>query len=165
VSDQGGQEGISWQKPNPQAQAPDYFGQPGAEFSAPSPQPPYPPAAPYGGPQYGAPPPQYGAQKGIPDPYGYQPQWGQQPQWGPGGFAPASRGTNGMAIASMVLGILWIYWIGSVLALIFGYIAKSQIRARQENGGGMATAGLVLGWIGVGFFVIAIIVGVAARTS
>jgi hypothetical protein len=66
-----------------------------------------------------------------------------------------------MAIASMVLGILWIYWIGSVLALVFGYIAKSQIKARNEGGGGMATAGIVLGWIGVGFFVIAIIVGVA----
>ena len=28
-----------------------------------------------------------------------------------------------MAIASLVLGILWLDWIGSVLALIFGYIA------------------------------------------
>ena len=28
--------------------------------------------------------------------------------------------TNGLAIASMVLGILWIYWIGSILALVFG---------------------------------------------
>ena len=32
-----------------------------------------------------------------------------------------------MAIASMVLGILWIVWIGSILALVFGYVAKSQI--------------------------------------
>jgi hypothetical protein len=69
-----------------------------------------------------------------------------------------------MAIASMVLGILWIYWIGSVLALVFGYIAKSQIRDRNENGGGMATAGIVLGWIGIAVFVIAVIAGVAAGT-
>jgi hypothetical protein len=62
----------------------------------------------------------------------------------------------------MVLGILWIYWIGSVLALVFGYIAKNQIRQRGEGGGGMATAGIVLGWIGVGFLVIAIIAGVAS---
>jgi hypothetical protein len=26
--------------------------------------------------------------------------------------------TNGLAIAGLVLGILWLYWIGSVLALI-----------------------------------------------
>ena len=29
----------------------------------------------------------------------------------------------------MVLGILWIYWIGSILALVFGYVAKGQIDA------------------------------------
>ena len=34
--------------------------------------------------------------------------------------------TNGLAVASMVLGILWIYWIGSVLALVFGYVARNQ---------------------------------------
>jgi hypothetical protein len=69
--------------------------------------------------------------------------------------------TNGLAIASMVLGILWLYWIGSILALVFGYIAKNQIRERGESGGGMATAGIVLGWIGVGFLVLAIVIGVA----
>ncbi|MGH3909384.1 MAG: DUF4190 domain-containing protein [Pseudonocardiaceae bacterium] len=50
----------------------------------------------------------------------------------------------------MVLGILWIYWIGSILALIFGYVARSQIRERGESGDGMAIAGIVLGWIGIG---------------
>ncbi len=52
----------------------------------------------------------------------------------------------------MVLGIVWILWIGSILALVFGYIAKSQIAERNEAGGAMATAGIVLGWIGVGTF-------------
>ena len=158
MSDQGDHEKISWQKPNPPA--PNYPPAPGygAEQSP-------PPPAPYGNPSpYGQQP--YGQQPYGQQPYGQQPQWGQQPygqqpQWGQYGQPPASRTTNGMAIASMVLGILWIYWIGSVLALVFGYIAKSQIKARNEGGGGMATAGIVLGWIGVGFFVIAIIVGVA----
>ena len=62
------------------------------------------------------------------------------------------RPTNGFAIASLVLGILWIYWVGSVLALVFGYQAKRQIAERGEAGGGLATAGIILGWIGVGFF-------------
>ncbi|MCZ2858857.1 DUF4190 domain-containing protein [Blastococcus sp. VKM Ac-2987] len=70
-----------------------------------------------------------------------------------------------MAIASMVLGILWIYWIGSILALVFGYTAKSQIRERGESGGGMATAGIVLGWIGVGFLAVGVIFGVASAGS
>jgi hypothetical protein len=72
-----------------------------------------------------------------------------------------------MAIASMVLGILWLYWVGSILALIFGYIAKKQLRERPENGGGMATAGIVLGWIGVAVLAVGIVVliGVAATDS
>ncbi len=63
-------------------------------------------------------------------------------------YAPV-RSTNGFAIASMVLGILWLWWIGSILALVFGYIARSQIKERSEGGNGMAIAGIVLGWIGV----------------
>ncbi len=70
-----------------------------------------------------------------------------------------------MAIASMVLGILWIYWIGSILALVFGYIARNQIRERNEAGNGMAIAGIVLGWVGIGFLVITIVFGVAASSG
>lgn len=78
----------------------------------------------------------------------------------PYAYAPApSRGTNGMAVASMVLGILWLYWIGSVLALIFGYVALSQIKATggTQGGRGMAIAGIVLGWIGLGLLLIGLI--------
>lgn len=59
--------------------------------------------------------------------------------------------TNGMAIAAMVLGIIWIYGIGAILALIFGYKARKEIDASggMQTGRGMATAGIVLGWIGV----------------
>ena len=71
-------------------------------------------------------------------------------------------GTNGLAIASMVLGILWIYWVGSILALIFGYIARGQIRQRGQGGDGMAIAGIVLGWIGVGTLVLLIVFAVSA---
>jgi hypothetical protein len=40
-------------------------------------------------------------------------------------FHPGTTvGYNGLAIASMVLGILWLYWIGSILALIFGLVAR-----------------------------------------
>ncbi len=111
--------------------------------------------APYGGGYpspggYQGPPPPPGS--GGPGPYG-------QPYGYP--YAPPQR-TNGMAIASMVLGILWLYWIGSILALVFGYVAKKQIRERGETGGGMATAGIVLGWVGVGFLLLFLFLGVAS---
>lgn len=62
--------------------------------------------------------------------------------------------TNGKAIASLVLGILWIWCIGSALALTLGYAARREIQQSRgaQGGAGIATAGIVLGWIGVGFF-------------
>lgn len=97
-----------------------------------------------------------------------QGQPGQPPPSGGGYWVPQApyppRGaTNGMAIASMVLGIIWIYWIGSVLALVFGYIAKRQIQERGEMGDGMATAGIILGWIGIGLLVMIFVVSVVFR--
>jgi hypothetical protein len=64
--------------------------------------------------------------------------------------APATPKTSGLAVAALVLGIVWIYWIGSVLAVIFGAVALKQINASQgwRTGKGLATAGLVLGLVG-----------------
>ena len=128
----------------------------------------YPAAAPSGGPYaapYGgnAPAPQgmpYGQPVHQPPPGAYPVPYGQP--YGYGYPYAAPQRTNGMAIASMVLGILWLYWIGSILALVFGYIAKNQIRERGEAGDGMATAGIVLGWIGVGVIGLVVLLGIAA---
>lgn len=63
---------------------------------------------------------------------------------------------NGLAIASMILGIISIpamcgYFVGGlipgVLAIIFGHIARAQIRRDQSTGDGMAVAGLCMGYI------------------
>jgi hypothetical protein len=70
-----------------------------------------------------------------------------------------------MAIASMVLGILWLDWIGSVLALIFGFVARSQIRQRNQKGDGMAIAGIVLGFVGLAAFIAFIIFAVAVTND
>ena len=80
---------------------------------------------------------------------------------------PATQKTNGFAIASLVLGIVWIYWIGSILALVFGYVARSQIRRSEgmQSGDGMAIAGIVLGWIGIGILVLLIVIGVGIGIS
>ena len=79
--------------------------------------------------------------------------------------SPVAR-TNGMAIASLVLGILWMYGIGAILALVFGYLAKGQIdrSAGAQSGRGLAIAGIVLGWIGVaGTAFIILLLAVAIR--
>jgi hypothetical protein len=101
------------------------------------------------------------------------PQYPQQqfPQYPQQQYPPAyyqhqqARTVNGLAIASMVLGIIWIYWIGSILALIFGYIARNQIRERNQSGGGMAIAGIVLGWIGVGTLCLVILLAIIGSAS
>jgi len=68
----------------------------------------------------------------------------------PGGWAPPpSQGTNGLAVAALICGLFWIGGIGSLLGLIFGIVALSQIRKRGGAGRGMAIAGIVLGGIGI----------------
>lgn len=113
-----------------------------ARASAPTPQLPV----------YAPPQPAY-----PPTPYGAYPQ---QPY-----YYPQSRGTNGLAIASLVLGVLWLYWIGSILALIFGYVARRQIKRSGQDGNGLAIAGIVLGWIGVAVMVVVIILLVSVSSS
>ena len=60
--------------------------------------------------------------------------------------------TNGLATASLVFGIIsWFLcpFIGGIIAVICGHVAQSQIKRTAESGSGMATAGLVLGYIHV----------------
>lgn len=75
----------------------------------------------------------------------------QQPERSPAPAEWRPQTTNGFAVASLVLGIVWFWGIGSILALVFGYVAKSQIDQSRgaEGGRGMAIAGIVLGWVGV----------------
>lgn len=58
--------------------------------------------------------------------------------------------TSGWAVASLVMGILGftcLFLLGSVLAIIFGFIGRSEIRRSQgaKSGKGLATTGIVLG--------------------
>jgi hypothetical protein len=68
----------------------------------------------------------------------------------------------GTAVASMVLGILsyvCIPGLGALAAVICGHIAMNQIDNSNGTlkGKGMATAGLVLGYIQIGLFILAIV--------
>jgi hypothetical protein len=79
-------------------------------------------------------------------------------------YVQPARSTSGMAIASLVLGILWLYGVGSVLAIIFGAVGLKQTENGERGGRGMAVAGLVLGIVGVVGFVI-IMVALASASS
>jgi hypothetical protein len=70
--------------------------------------------------------------------------------------------TNGLAIASLVASIVWFAWLGSALAVVFGHIALNQINASggREQGKGLAIAGLVMGYLSLGFLLL-IILGAA----
>jgi hypothetical protein len=72
---------------------------------------------------------------------------------------------SNLAIASLITGILG--WIlipvyGSLAAIVTGHLAHKEI---EESGGklagkGMATAGLILGYIQMGFIVLALIAAI-----
>jgi hypothetical protein len=84
----------------------------------------------------------------------------------PGGYGTASEKTSGLAVASMILGILslppFILTVLDVLpiglALLFGFVARAKVRSAATGGGygqparvikgaGMAMAGIVCGFV------------------
>ena len=71
-------------------------------------------------------------------------------------FERLSAPTNGFAIASLVLGLIWLWWLGSVLAVVFGHVALRQIRVPAgQSGRGLAIAGLALGYLGLATMLVA----------
>jgi Domain of unknown function (DUF1707)/Domain of unknown function (DUF4190) len=76
-------------------------------------------------------------------------------------------GTNGYAMASFACGIgqLLIGPFATIPAIIFGHMARNQIRRTGEQGAGLALAGLVLGWGAVilGIILMTVALTVATR--
>jgi len=73
--------------------------------------------------------------------------------------AVAAR-TNPLAVASLLLGFLSLFPLFGILAVVFGHVARSQIRksAGRQKGAGMALAGLILGYLALGFILVLILV-------
>ncbi len=139
-------------------------------------QSPYPPTQPYAAPDPYAPPDPYGAPAGgtpftaqpyenqpysgqpysgqpfSGQPYGAQP-YGGQPQYGKAPYAPHGAGygtgsTNGLAVASLVCSLAGLLTcIGAPIGVVLGHVAKNQIKVSGEEGDGLATAGLVIGYL------------------
>lgn len=168
--DQGGdagQGGGQGQPAAPFGSSQDPYGQPQPGFGA---QDPYGAPQQPGAPQPGfggappPPPPGYGSPYGTPGQFGAPPPGYGTPPYGAAGYgAPygggtVRSGTNGMAIASLILSILWFFGLGSLLAVIFGFVGTNQIRRRGQGGRGIAIAGIVIGFIGLAGAIIVIAV-------
>jgi hypothetical protein len=132
-------------------------GQPSSGQTGGYPPPSYPePVAPQTGGYAPSPDPvspqSYGADPYGPNQYGYGPNaYGASPY---PAYGPQTR-TNAMAVASLAcsLGGL-LTCVSAPLGIVFGHIAKRQIRETGEQGEGMATAGL---WIGYIFTIIGVL--------
>ncbi|WP_315096568.1 DUF4190 domain-containing protein [uncultured Cellulomonas sp.] len=136
------------------------------------PQPPQQPQEPTGAPQYPAAPPppspypsgapQYPGAAGTPQyapatPYGTAPGGYSQP--GAGYGAPYPK--NSLAVWSLVLGIVsFVLSCGlftGIPAVIVGNNAKKAVARGEANNGGMATAGIILGWVAIVLSILGII--------
>jgi len=98
------------------------------------------PQTPYGAPAYPQPPQQ--------QPYGYG---------APYGYAPK---TNSLAIVSLISGIaafVVLPFIASIVAVITGHMSLKQLKTNGEAGRGMALAGTILGWVGIGLAVLLVV--------
>lgn len=116
----------------------------------------------YGQQQYGQQPygqPAYGQQPGY-DQSGYGQQYPPQPAYGqPGGYPgypqqayAAPPATNTMAILSLIFA-----FVLSPLGLVFGFVAKSQIKRTGESGDGLALAGIIIGGLFTALYVVLIV--------
>ncbi len=75
------------------------------------------------------------------------------------GTIPAAR-TNGFAIASLICGLgqFIVGPLATIPAIVFGHMARHQVRRTGEQGAGLALAGLALGWGAVILGIIIILV-------
>ncbi|MCZ2857882.1 DUF4190 domain-containing protein [Blastococcus sp. VKM Ac-2987] len=121
-----------------------------------------PPAAPGAGavpPGAGYAPPGYAQPYGPPPGYGAPPGYGIPPGYGtpPGHPAQWGRPTSGLAIAALVMAFVF-----PPVGLGLCISARRQIRRTGEEGDGMALAGVIVGGIGTGIYVLVLLVWIIA---
>jgi len=77
---------------------------------------------------------------------------------------PMPRRTNGYAVAALACGAAQplTFMLTTIPAIVFGHVARRQIRETGEDGSVMATWGLVLGWAGAAAIVLVILLFLVA---
>ena len=73
-----------------------------------------------------------------------------------------SMSTNSLARASLILGVAEFFSMGltAIPAVICGHLAKSEMRQTGQRGDGLATAGLVLGYMAIIFWGIVVVLAI-----
>lgn len=81
-----------------------------------------------------------------------------QPAW------TGAQETSGKATASLICGIFFLFWPSALAAIILGHLSLSDIRksAGRLAGHGKAVAGLVLGYVGLAFIPVILIIAAIA---
>jgi Domain of unknown function (DUF1707)/Domain of unknown function (DUF4190) len=79
--------------------------------------------------------------------------------------SPMTR-INGLAVASLACGLAQFMFgpLATIPAIMFGHVARHQVKRTGEQGAGLALAGLTLGWAVV-ILAVLLIVGVATATG
>jgi hypothetical protein len=82
------------------------------------------------------------------------------------GALPARR-YNGLAVASFVCSIAGLLFVTTILAIVFGFVARSQIRQSHgaQRGDALALAGIIIGFCWAAIFVVSFIVGAVNSNS
>jgi hypothetical protein len=174
-----GDEGIRFLPPEPPGPEPELSGRRAKEPPPPPPQQPQPqqpqqPQHTYG---YQPPPPGYGQPPPPAQGYGYQPPppgygYGQPAPWG---YQPPAP-DNGQAVAGFVfslvaVGLLVIsFGLSTIVSLgcaITGIVLSRKGKRKVDSGQtpkhrGLAQAGFIVGWVGVGLSLLAIAGWIAA---
>jgi hypothetical protein len=77
-------------------------------------------------------------------------------------MAPVAK-TNGFAIASLACGLGQLMFgpLATIPAIVFGHMARGQIKRTGERGAGLALAGLILGWAAVVLGILLVVAGLA----
>jgi len=70
---------------------------------------------------------------------------------------PRPPRTDPKAIASLVCSLVGGCGVGSVAGIVLGHLAKRDIKRTGDHGDGLATAGLVIGYITLAFTVLMIL--------
>lgn len=107
----------------------------------------------------GYPPPPAGQAPGGYPPGGQAPGGYPPPPGGFVGYAPP-RPTNNMALASFIVSLVSLFscpLIGLV-SVFLGRRARDEIQRTGEQGEGLAKAGVIIGWVGVGLTVLYVLI-------
>jgi hypothetical protein len=68
-----------------------------------------------------------------------------------------------VSLVSALLGFTFIPVIGGIVALVTGYMARNETRSvpPTASGDGMATAGIIMGWIQLGLLIVGVCCAIA----